>query len=74
MVRNTSDLVYTDPCSLAMNSFYFYLESLPQFIEDNDADWCMVYDWMEQMCGELTDAQWDEVSDVYAPFMNDMRH
>ena len=61
MVKKGSDL------------FYSALESLPQFIEETDADWGMVYDFMEAQCGEITDAQWDEVGDVYAPFMNDMR-
>jgi hypothetical protein len=62
MVKKGSDL------------FYSALESLPQFIEETDADWGMVYDFMEAQVGNLTDAQWDEVSDVYAPFMNDMRY
>lgn len=53
--------------------FNFYLESLPSFITDNDADWCMVYDWMEDMCGPLTDAQWDEVGEVYEQYNNDTR-
>ena len=33
----------------------------------------MVYDWMEEMCGELTDAQWEEVAEVYKEFNNDSR-
>ena len=50
------------------------LESLPQFCEEMDADWCMVYDFMESQCGELTDAQWDEVEKVYNPYLNDSRY
>ena len=57
--------MYTDPCTFAMNTFNFYLESLPQFIIENDADWCMIYDWMEDMCGSLTESQWDEVEVVF---------
>jgi len=73
-VRNESILVYTDPCTIAMNSFNSYLESLPSFITQTDADWGMVYDWMEEMCGELTDTQWEEVAEVYKEFMNDSRY
>ena len=72
--ENDLILVYTDPCTFAMNSFQFYLQSLPQFIVENDADWGMVYDWMENMCGELTDTQWDEVEKVYNPYLNDSRY
>ena len=50
------------------------LESLPQFCYEMDADWCMVYDFMEAQCGELTDAQWDEVEKVYNPYLNDSRY
>ena len=58
--------MYTNPCKFAMNAFNFYLESLPQFITDNDADWCMVYDFMEAQVGTLTEEQWDEVDYVVA--------
>ena len=54
--------------------FYSALESLPQFCEEMDADWCMVYDFMEAQCGELTDAQWEEVEKVYNPYLNDSRY
>ena len=50
------------------------LQSLPQFIEEMDADWCMIYDHMEAQCGELTEEQWDEVEKVYHPFLNDSRY
>jgi len=50
------------------------LQSLPQFCEEMDADWCMVYDFMEAQVGTLTDAQWDEVEKVYNPFLNDSRY
>ena len=66
--------MYTDPCTFAMNSFNFYLESLPQFITENDADWAMVYDWMEDMCGPLKDFHWEEVAEVYKEFNNDSRY
>ena len=66
--------MYSNPCMIAMNSFYFYLQSLPQFIEEMDADWCMIYDWMENMCGPLTDTQWEEVEAVYNPYLNDCRY
>lgn len=55
-------------------SFESALQSLPQFIMEMDADWGMVYDWMEDQCDSLTDAQWDEVGEVYEEFMNDTRH
>ena len=61
MVKKGSDL------------FYSALESLPQFIEETDADWGMVYDFMESQCGELRDEHWEEVAKVYEPLMNDMR-
>ena len=44
------------------------LAALPQFILDTQADWTMVRDWMEDQCGSLTDAQWDEVDEVFAEF------
>jgi len=50
------------------------LRALPQFCYETDADWCMVYDFMEAQCGELTDAQWDVVEKVYNPFLNDSRY
>jgi len=50
------------------------LQSLPQFCEEMDADWCMVYDFMEAQVGTLTDSQWDEVEKVYNPFLNDSRY
>ena len=53
--------------------FYNALQSLPQFIEEMDADWSMVYDFMEAQVGTLTDAQWDKVGEVYEPLMNDTR-
>ena len=61
MVKKGSDL------------FYSALESLPQFIMETDADWGMVYDFMESQCGELRDEHWEEVAKVYEPLMNDMR-
>ena len=64
-------------CSLMVKKgsdlFYSALESLPQFVMETDADWGMVYDFMESQCGELRDEHWEEVAKVYAPFMNDMR-
>ena len=50
------------------------LQSLPQFCYEMDADWAMVYDFMEAQVGTLTDAQWDEVEKVYNPFLNDSRY
>ena len=50
------------------------LQSLPQFIMETDADWCMVYDFMESQCGELRDEHWEEVAEVYKEFLNDSRY
>ena len=50
------------------------LQSLPQFCEEMDADWAMVYDWMEDMCGPLRDEHWEEVAQVYREYMNDTRY
>ena len=50
------------------------LESLPQFIMETDADWCMVYDFMESQCGDLKDYQWKDVAEVYEEFNNDSRY
>jgi hypothetical protein len=55
-------------------TFYSALQSLPQFCDEMDADWGMVYDFMEAQVGTLTDAQWEEVEAVYQPFMNDSRY
>jgi hypothetical protein len=54
--------------------FYSALQSLPQFCEEMDADWCMVYDFMEAQCGELRDEHWEEVSQVFKEFLNDSRY
>jgi len=45
--------------------FNSVLESLPQFISEMEADWCMVYDFMEAQIGVLTEDQWDQVEMVY---------
>ena len=50
------------------------LESLPQFIMETDADWGMVYDFMESQCGELRDEHWEDVAEVYKEFNNDLRY
>ena len=50
------------------------LESLPQFIIETDADWCMVYDFMESQCGDLKDYHWEDVAEVYKEFNNDLRY
>ena len=49
------------------------LESLQQFIMETDADWCMVYDFMEAQVGTLTEPQWDEVEMLYFNYNNDTR-
>ena len=50
------------------------LQSLPQFIMETDADWGMVYDYMECQCGDLKDYHWEEVAEVYKEFLNDSRY
>ena len=50
------------------------LESLQQFIMETDADWCMVYDFMEAQVGTLTEPQWDEVEMLYFNYNNDTRY
>ena len=62
MVKKGSDL------------FYSALQSLPQFCEEMDADWCMVYDFMEAQCCKLTEEQWDEVEMVYYNYNMDSRY
>ena len=54
--------------------FISALKSLPQFIMETDADWCMVYDFMESQCGDLEDYQWEDVAEVYKEFNNDSRY
>ena len=54
--------------------FYSALQSLPQFCYEMDADWGMVYDFMESQCGELRDEHWEEVEKVYNPYLNDSRY
>ena len=50
------------------------LQSLPGFIMSTDADWGMVYDFMESQCGDLKDYHWEEVAEVYKEFNNDSRY
>ena len=54
-------------------SFTQALQSLPQFIDEMQPDWGMVYDYVvEQMQTScLTDAQWDKVCALYEPYMED---
>jgi len=54
--------------------FYSALQSLPQFCYETDADWGMVYDFMESQCGELRDEHWEEVALVFKEFLNDSRY
>ena len=54
--------------------FNSVLESLHQFCIEMDADWCMVYDYMEAHLGTLTEEQWDEVEMVYFNYNNDSRY
>ena len=54
--------------------FYSALQSLPQFCYETDADWGMVYDFMESQCGELRDEHWEEVAQVFKEFLNDSRY
>ena len=53
--------------------FYSALQSLPQFCQETDADWGMVYDFVEAQVGILTDEQWEEVATVYETLNNDYR-
>ena len=41
------------------------LQSLPQFIQEMDADWEMVFDWMEDQCGALSEEQLNEIALVF---------
>ena len=54
--------------------FQSALQSLPQFIMSTDADWGMVYDFMESQCGDLKDYLWEEVAEVYKEYINDSRY
>jgi len=54
--------------------FYSALQSLPQFCEEMDADWAMVYDFMEAQVGKLTEEQWDEVEMIYYNYNMDSRY
>ena len=62
MVKKDSDL------------FTLALDSLQQFIYEMDADWCMVYDYMEAQVGTLTEEQWDQVEMVYYNYNMDTRY
>jgi len=59
---------------ISYSMFNSALNSLPSFIKSTDASWCEVYDYMESMCGDLKDYHWEEVADVYRPFLNDSRY
>jgi hypothetical protein len=54
-------------------SFNQVLQTLPQFIDEMQPDWGMVYDYVvEQMeTPQLTDAEWDAVCATYYPHMED---
>ena len=59
---------------ISNSMFYSALKSLPDFIKSTNASWAEVYDYMESMCGDLKDYHWEEVADVYRPFINDSRY
>ena len=59
---------------ISTSMFNSALKTLPGFIKSNDADWGMVYDYMESMCGDLKDYHWEEVAQVYRQFINDSRY
>ena len=62
-------------CLMTQNAmFNSALESLPQFVMETDADWAMVYDFMESQCGDLKDYHWEEVAEVYKEYINDSRY
>ena len=54
--------------------FNLALDSLHQFCIEMDADWCMVYDYMEAQVGTLTEEQWDQVEMVYYNYNMDTRY
>jgi hypothetical protein len=56
------------------NAFTSALQGLAGFITETDADWGMVYDFMEAQVGDLTDEQWEEVAEEYKEFINDSRY
>ena len=70
----------TDPvyCSLMVKKgsdlFNSALESLHQFCIEMDADWCMVYDFMEAQVGTLTEEEWDQVEMLYHNYNMDSRY
>jgi len=45
--------------------FETVIQSLPQFIQEMDADWEMVFDWMEDQCGALSEEQLNEVAMIF---------
>ena len=59
---------------ISTSMFNSALNTLPSYIKSTDADWGMVYDYMESMCGDLKDYHWEEVAQVYRQFINDQRY
>jgi len=59
-----------------MMTFTQVLQTLPQFIDEMQPDWGMIYDYVvEQMqTWQLTDSQWDKVCAIYEPHMEDSRY
>jgi hypothetical protein len=43
------------------------LLQLPSFMSDTDnqGEFGEIYDWIYEMCGNLTDKEWDEVFEVF---------
>ena len=56
-------------------TFTQVLQTLPQFIDEMQPDWGMIYGYvLEQMQTshpQLTDSQWDKVCAIYYPHMED---
>jgi len=51
------------------------LQSLPQYIVEQQADWGMIYDYVvDHVETPLTNSQWDEVGEIYKPHIEDSRY
>ena len=47
------------------NQFNSAIQSLPQFVQETDADWQMVMDFMESQCDHLKDYHYEEMYETF---------
>ena len=54
----------------SLTPFATVINGLPEFIQENDADWKMVTDYVLTKVAALTVSEWNVVSNIYNDVIN----